>query len=750
MARYVALGVVLGLGFLALVVLIQILVEGEQFSFSYLARMYKLYPAMYLVDTVPIFMGVGMGLFARALSVNRLALSASRQYSDRHEAELSAFVQALRADEPMALEVEDDDELGYSLVALRDELAEQRKNEALRKEEDERRRWMAEGLAQFGEILRAEKNRLEDLAYDIVSTLVKYLVAKQCGFYMVDGEEEGDRHFQLMACYAYDRRKFSNQRIEWGDGLIGTCALEKETTRLDRVPNGYLRITSGLGEATPQNLMLVPVKLDEVVFGVLEIASFTPFSTHDVEFCEKVAASIASSLQSKRISIRTSQLLAEREAQAAELEAKEREMSQNLEELRATQEDAANQAEQFVSFTNSVNHTLIHAEYSVEGILLTANAKFLQKLEYNDIREVEGQHISLFINRKDREWFDGLWAGLASGGRHFEGDLKHVTRSGKDLWTIATYTCIKNQHDVVERILFLAIDTTHDKIQNLDWQGQVDALNRVSLKAELTPLGDVILANDKFYETLGYIPADILKKPVYQLFPANEQAQFEYTLGQVCKGEPFEGTLKVIKHDESEGWLRVSLATVTDMYGDIAKVILIANDITREKLIEMESRRQTEQLKIQEEQLRQNEVDLSRKLREATEEVSKQLREVKKVQERNEKTLEGFLDGIITTDQDGTVEFFNRAAEEFFAIERKDILGQNISKLFPADVVEGNPFLEAYVDPNAEKVVGERTTIMTRAMNGEELDLLMLLSMAQVGRKTSYTAFIQNQTVDLF
>ncbi len=55
-----------------------------------------------------------------------------------------------------------------------------------------------------------------------------------------------------------------------------------------------------------------------------------------------------------------------------------------------------------------------------------------------------------------------------------------------------------------------------------------------------------------------------------------------------------------------------------------------------------------------------------------------------------------------------------------------------------------------YVDPNAEKVVGERTTIMTRAMNGEELDLLMLLSMAQVGRKTSYTAFIQNQTVDLF
>lgn len=748
-SRYAILGVVLGVLFIALVVLIQVLVESESFSLKFLVRMYKLYPAMYLVDTVPIFMGVGMALFARSLSRYRVAATSCAADRERHAAELSAFVQSMRSNSASAYAPDESDELGCSLVALRDELAEQRVIELQRKEEEEQRRWIAEGIAQFGDILRSEKSRLEDLAYEIVSNLVKYLDAKQCGFYMVDGEEDGDRHFQLMACYAYDRRKFANQRLEWGDGLVGACALEGVTTRLDHVPDGYLRITSGLGEATPQNLMLVPVKLDEQVFGVLEMASFKAFTARDVEFCEKVASSIASSLLSKRISVRTAQLLLEREEKAAQLEEKEKEMSSNLEELRATQEEAASQAEQFISFTNSVNHTLIHAEYSVEGILQTANAKFLQKLEYNDIREVEGKHISLFINRKDREWFDSLWAGVASGGRHFEGDLKHVTRSGKDLWTIATYSCIQNQHGVVERVLFLAIDTTHDKILNLDWQGQVEALNRVSLKAELTPLGDVVLANDKFFETLGYMPADILKKPVYQLFPANEQAQFEYTLSQVCKGEPFEGTLKVIMRDGSEGWLRVSLATVTDMYGDIAKVILIANDITREKLIEMESRHQTEQLKLKEEQLRQNEVDLSRKLREATEEVSKQLHEVKKVQERYEKTYEGFLDAIITTDQDGTVEFFNRAAEDMFGISRKDILGQQVGKLFPDDIVEQNAFIAAYVDPNAEKIVGQRQEVETRDVSGEKLLLYVLVSVAQVGRKSTYTAFIQRQETEL-
>ena len=164
----------------------------------------------------------------------------------------------------------------------------------------------------------------------------------------------------------------------------------------------------------------------------------------------------------------------------------------------------------------------------------------------------------------------------------------------------------------------------------------------------------------------------------------------------------------------------------------------------------METRRQTEQLKMQEEQLRRNEVELQQKLHQAREEVKNQFREIEKVQIRNEKTLEGFLDAIITTDQDGVVEFFNRAAEELFAIDRNEVLGQNIRLLFPEDVVAGNEFLEGYLSPTGNKIVGERREVNIRAANGEERSVLMLLSEARIGRKVSYTAFVQNISLDLF
>jgi chemotaxis protein len=747
--RGTILGFIVGALITILIVMLQLLSSNEALSWLFFKHLNEAYPAMYLIYCFPIAAAIIMFYVFRANARIRSEALELKQSMNQHYAQLNSFVSAIRSGEESDYKPEADDTLGGALVSLRDDLTKSRLEEVARQKEDQVRRWMAEGLAQFGEILRSEITKLEDLAYNIVSNLVKYIEANQCGYYMVEGEDE-DRYFRLLACYAYDRRKFADQRIEWGDGLVGACALEGVTTHLDHVPDGYLKITSGLGQATPQNLMLVPVRHDTMVFGVIELASFKKFEPHVVEFVERVATTIASTLSSKRINIQTAQLLAESRQQAETLVAQEELMRQNMEELQATQEEAARQSETFVSFTNSVNETLIRAEYSIDGFLLYANAKFMQKLEYQSQEEVMDKHISFFFNPKDRELVESLWEDIVRSGRPHEGDTKLYTRNGKDLWTIAAYTSVKDQQERVERILFLAIDTTRDKLQNLDWQGQMEALNRVSLKVELSPLGDVLAANDKFFEVLGYERDAVLRHPFINVLQKNEQTVFERTLEQVCRGEDFVGTLRTQTADGQECWLRISLTTVLDMYGDISKVVLIANNITREKLMEMETRRQTEQLKAQEEQLRRNEVELQQKLHQAREDVKNQFREIEKVQIRNEKTLEGFLDAIITTDQDGVVEFFNRAAEELFAIERSEVLGQNIRLLFPEDVVAGNEFLEAYLSPTGDKIVGERREVNIRAANGEERSVLMLLSEARIGRKVSYTAFVQNISLDLF
>ena len=743
------LGFVAGAFLTVLVVMLQLLNTNESISWIFFSHLHAAYPSMYLIYALPFLTAIAMYYIARHIAHMRQNATEERENNEEHLSALNSFVSAIRSGANSDYRPTTDDLLGTALVSLRDDLARSRKEEAARQREDQLRRWNAEGLAQFGEILRNETKRLEDLAYRIVSSLVKYVDANQCGYYMVEGEGE-ERYFRLMACYAYDRRKFADQRIEWGDGLIGACAMEGVTTHLDHVPAGYLRITSGLGQATPQNLLLVPVAHDSTVFGILELASFHKFEPHIVEFVERVATTIASTLSSKKINIQTAQLLAESRQQAETLQAQEELMRQNMEELQATQEEAARQSETFVSFTNSVNQTLIRAEYSVDGFLLYANPKFLQKLEYSSEGEVLDKHISFFFSPKDREMVEKLWEKIVQSDEPVEGDIKLYTRNGKDLWTIAAYTSIKDQQGQIERILFLAIDTTNDKLQNLDWQGQMEALNRVSLKVELSPLGDVLDAIDKFFAILGYERKDVLRHPFINVLQKNEQAVFERTLEQVCQGEDFVGTLRTLTHDEQECWLRISLTTVIDMYGDISKVVLIANDITREKLMEMETRRQTEQLKTQEEQLRRNEVELQQKLHQAREEVKNQFKEIEKVQIRNEKTLEGFLDAIITTDQDGVVEFFNRAAEELFAIERSEVLGQNIRLLFPEDVVAGNEFLEAYLSPSGQKIIGERREVNIRAANGEERSVLILLSEAKIGRKVSYTAFVQNISLDLF
>ncbi|NJO90081.1 MAG: PAS domain-containing protein [Chloroflexia bacterium] len=258
--------------------------------------------------------------------------------------------------------------------------------------------------------------------------------------------------------------------------------MEQKTVFLKDVTDGYVEVTSGLGKANPRSVLIVPLIFNEEVFGAVEIASLRVFKDFEVEFVEKVAESIASTISSLKINMRTAILLKNSQSGQDIMKRQEAEMRKNMRELRQTQIEAAKQSEQFISFTNSVNHTMIRAEYSVEGILLYANTKFLQKLGYSSNKEIEGQHISMFINEKDREWFDELWTRLKDGGEHFEGDMKHVSKTGTDLWTMGTYVSVRDKNGKPEKILFLGIDMTESKKQSLDYSGQIDALNRSTIK----------------------------------------------------------------------------------------------------------------------------------------------------------------------------------------------------------------------------------------------------------------------------
>ncbi|MBS3807757.1 MAG: PAS domain S-box protein, partial [Bacteroidales bacterium] len=142
--------------------------------------------------------------------------------------------------------------------------------------------------------------------------------------------------------------------------------------------------------------------------------------------------------------------------------------------------------------------------------------------------------------------------------------------------------------------------------------------------------------------------------------------------------------------------------------------------------------------------------DLTKKLEEAREEVKRRFRDMEKEKLRNERTLEGASDAIVTIDQKGTIKFFNKAAEQLWQIEKSMVLNRNINKLFPDEKNKREEFIERLLDPQKDKIVGERKEVTIVNSNHEEIPVIILLSMAKVEDETTYTAFIQNISVDLF
>ena len=151
------------------------------------------------------------------------------------------------------------DKIGKSLINLQENLSNNKEEQERRKKEDDQRNWVSEGLARFSEILRKDNDNIHELSYNVISNLVKYMKANQGGFFIISEEGKANKYLEQTACYAYDRKKFANKRVEWGEGLIGTCVLEKQTIYLTEIPDSYMEITSGLGKANPKSLLIVPL-----------------------------------------------------------------------------------------------------------------------------------------------------------------------------------------------------------------------------------------------------------------------------------------------------------------------------------------------------------------------------------------------------------------------------------------------------------------------------------------------------------
>jgi HAMP domain-containing protein/CheY-like chemotaxis protein/signal transduction histidine kinase len=209
-------------------------------------------------------------------------------------------------------------------------------------ERNQEQDWLKTNLAKFGRMMQGQKD-LESVSRLIMSELTP-LVSAHHGAFFISDAETGAPSLRLIASYAYRARKHIAARFGLGEGLVGQAALEKQPILLQNVPDDYIQITSGLGEAAPRNIIVLPILFEGEVKAVIELASFLPFSAIHQTFLDQLAESIGVVLNMIQANMRTEELLEQSQNLTQELQSQSEELRRQQDELKKSNSELEQQA----------------------------------------------------------------------------------------------------------------------------------------------------------------------------------------------------------------------------------------------------------------------------------------------------------------------------------------------------------------------------------------------------------------------
>ncbi|MBE9469555.1 MAG: PAS domain S-box protein [Bacteroidetes bacterium] len=355
------------------------------------------------------------------------------------------------------------DSLGHSLIEMRKSLVSAAKDEKIQKQEDEKRNWHTRGLANFGEILREKNDDMKKFSYNIIKNLVKYVDISQGAFFIINDEEENELYYDLLAAIAFGRKKNIKKQVLMGEELIGRAAQEQKTLYLTNVPDDYISITTGIStDKSPQNILIVPLNLNDYIYGVIELVSFKEFEPYQITFIEKVAESIASTIASIKVNLKTNKLLEQAQYQKDELSQHEEEMRQNLEELQATQEEVEKNDIELKNVLKSMQAITPIIIIDLEGVIINVNSKMAETYGYT-ADFMKGKLLDYFSvkNEQERDDYEKLIDELRTGKKQIR--ERHVILNKEEKWFQEIYNPILDS-DTSYKILLIAIDITESKL----------------------------------------------------------------------------------------------------------------------------------------------------------------------------------------------------------------------------------------------------------------------------------------------
>jgi signal transduction histidine kinase/CheY-like chemotaxis protein/HAMP domain-containing protein len=233
--------------------------------------------------------------------------------------------------------------------------------------------WLKTNLAKFSRMLQGQRD-LTNVGRMVLSELCPVVTAQQAEFYIYDTEKENVQ-LQLLASYGSEGMSAIGKRIDLGEGLVGQCAMEKQKILLDDLPPDYVRITSGLGSASPRSVLVLPLIFEGQVRGILELASLSGFNSSHQAFLEQLTESIGIVLNTIEANMRTEDLLKQSQSLAQQLQTRQQQLQTTNEELQEKARLLAHQNQEVERKNTEVEQARQALEEKAEQLALTSKYK---------------------------------------------------------------------------------------------------------------------------------------------------------------------------------------------------------------------------------------------------------------------------------------------------------------------------------------------------------------------------------------
>ncbi|MBN2213230.1 MAG: PAS domain-containing protein [Bacteroidales bacterium] len=563
------------------------------------------------------------------------------------------------------------------------------KEQAERLEAEKELRYNAEGISKFSDLLSRNKSNTSVLGQKIISELVSFVGANSGAMYLLKEENNGNEPLlEFLGGFAPDLSQIKSSFKE-GEGYVGSCFKEGKTMELSNTEESFMKVYSGLGEASPSHIVFVPLKQDEFKIGVIEIASFRKLDEYKIRFIENLSENIASTIALNQANDKMQAMLEQSKIQSKELQTREEELKQNLEEMHATQDDLNRQMEK----NKKMQESLMKEKALLDSLLNSLpdyiyfkdlNSKFIRisksmlpLFPVKDVDEMIGKSDFDFQDKETAQKYYEEEKNIIKTGKGFVDKVIHeVMENGYEQWSstskmplydetgncIGTFGITKNitelkklEMDAKERAEQL-LSQEEELKQNLEEMQTVQE-DLQKQKEELSKeksLMDALLSNAKesiyfkdeksrFIKVSNSMAKMFKVKSVEKLygktdfdFFTEEHARpaFNDEMNIIKTGKPILDKIEKETHPDGRvSWVTTSKMPLRNSAGKIIGTFGISKDITDLRKMEMAIKEKNEELLAQEEELRQN----LEEMQTTQEELERQIQENKAIQEELEK-----------------------------------------------------------------------------------------------------------------